>query len=800
MALDTENFNKELYDLLKVRGYQPIPLDSQNQRVPASQEAEVIEFSFKKDGKDYGKVWITVDNGDTIVIYYDEQQQKSPSSPTPGVDYDDSWTGLLKHLKQWAQRRQLSFDLANKDRLGDDMKQREYYRRKEKLGESADLNEAAAPFRKGDRIEVVKGEHAGELGTVLSVDKDFELVKVTLDKFPNGRASANYDMFKKVSKSQTMEEGKRMDDLGYEIKGNKKPWGLYRINKKTGKEKLVSKHHNRESADAAKWDQYGMGGYGAGVPDKWVVKKIPEKVAESYHPIGKKMSMNDAVPSVKIILQHSRSLEEGEQRYRNVAKIFLENTDGERFLAPTTRPGIAKVYARHIAEGGVPNDDKWNHLKNICEEYNKLGSFVRATKNKEFNESAQKLIENGVEYYQDLRKTLGKLSSHNGYHSYFEDWTPMLMEDELDESINELFVQEMIDPRIESAMPILAKLREKPTQAVEELSEWAEDIINEKLELEETVNEASGDIPYDHPDMVKGREIQSYLDKEATEKSKKSKKKDRSEFDDENVNEEQLNELSKDTVEKYMGAAGSEAIRAHHADRAFGRRGGGQHKKLYQKRERGLDNAAKKLGGQAKVPATEGVKEKIKGAVRRELAKDVPLAQSRKDYAWMQAGRASQDGDKRKANKYMAWHDKKYQMNEDGGNYSGMYEINDGHRYIVFDNTLDDPILTTDDLEEAKREAAEWAEHDDIHTAVMDQQSYDWNTIIEFNGYEDATNFLYPESDEEDDMYEGLDANQKKAGQLGPTEKVNKGGPRGKLVGESDDLDDITKLAGIKTK
>jgi len=48
MAQDTETFNGELYNLLKVRGYKPVPLNSQNQRVGASQEADVIEFTFNK--------------------------------------------------------------------------------------------------------------------------------------------------------------------------------------------------------------------------------------------------------------------------------------------------------------------------------------------------------------------------------------------------------------------------------------------------------------------------------------------------------------------------------------------------------------------------------------------------------------------------------------------------------------------------------------------------------------------------------------------------------------------------------
>jgi len=351
MALDTESFNKELYDLLKVRGYKPVPLNSQNQRVKASQEADVLEFQFIKDGKDYGKAWITLDDAQNVSVYFGDEQQDSPNNTTPGVEYDDTWTGFLKHIKQWAQRRQLSFEISNKDRLGDDMRQREYY-------------------------------------------------------------------------------------------------------------------------------------------------KMKEKLAEGYHSMGKKASYNDAVPNVKIVIQHSRALEEGEQRYRNVEKIFLENVDGERFLAPTTRPGIARVYARHIAEGGVPNDERWGHIKSICEEYNKMAGFVRATRGKEFNESAQSLINEGANHYKNLRETLSRMTGHRGYNAYFESWTPALMEDEGDETINELFVQETVDPRIESVMPILSRLYKNVTEVkeVDALAEWADGVINEKLvEMDDEIGDASTD-------------------------------------------------------------------------------------------------------------------------------------------------------------------------------------------------------------------------------------------------------------------------------------------------------------------
>jgi hypothetical protein len=207
--------------------------------------------------------------------------------------------------------------------------------------------------------------------------------------------------------------------------------------------------------------------------------KKQERISEGYYPMGKKASYNDNIPTVKIVIEHSRQIEEGEQRYRNVNRIFLENTQGERILAPTTKPGIAQIYARHLAEGGLPHDDRWNHIGSLCEEYQKMAGFVRATRNNQFNESAQQLVNEGINHYQSLRESLSKMRGARGYNAYFESYTPPLMEDETEENnLNELFVQETLDPRIESVMPILSKLHKKVAEMkeVNELSEWADSL------------------------------------------------------------------------------------------------------------------------------------------------------------------------------------------------------------------------------------------------------------------------------------------------------------------------------------
>ena len=333
MPINTETLNRQLYKRLSK--YKPKPLDAKGNVTPVEDEADVFKFTFSKDGEDYGNVFATIDDNHALTIYYSDDVTESPPGPGADLDYDDSWTGLLKQLKSWAMHNQLSWNLKDRSRLEGDMARRDH------------------------------------------------------------------------------------------------------MNKK-------------------------------------------DKISEGYHAMGKSRSYSDNIPSVKIVIEHSRQIEEGEQRYRNINKIFLENQMGERFLLDTKKPGIARVYARHIAEGGKVNDERWNHIQGLCEEYQKMAGFVRATRNGQFNESAQKLVNEAINHYQGLRESLSKMTGKRGYEAYFESWTPPLMEDETDTSnLNELFVQETLDPRIESVMPILSKLQKNlgEMKEVNALAEWADSLL-----------------------------------------------------------------------------------------------------------------------------------------------------------------------------------------------------------------------------------------------------------------------------------------------------------------------------------
>ena len=78
------------------------------------------------------------------------------------------------------------------------------------------------------------------------------------------------------------------------------------------------------------------------------------------------------------------------------------------------------------------------------------------------------------------------MTGKRGYNSYFESWTPPLMEDGTEENnLNELFVQETLDPRIESVMPILNRIHKKVSESIvdkemNKLAEWADSLVEEE--------------------------------------------------------------------------------------------------------------------------------------------------------------------------------------------------------------------------------------------------------------------------------------------------------------------------------
>lgn len=208
------------------------------------------------------------------------------------------------------------------------------------------------------------------------------------------------------------------------------------------------------------------------------VQKAEEQLLEGYYGT-KHTSYNDHTPSVKMIIKHNKPLDETDQRYRYIEKIFLENELGERVLVPSTKPSVGRAFARHLAEGGQYNDERWNHIKEIAEDISKLGGFVRATRTNQFNESASQIVNEVATHYFNLRETIKRLQGSRGYNNYFENWQPKLMEETGEQDYVSMFTFNKLDPRIEQAIPVLNKLNIRINELSEanEFESWANSIL-----------------------------------------------------------------------------------------------------------------------------------------------------------------------------------------------------------------------------------------------------------------------------------------------------------------------------------
>lgn len=205
---------------------------------------------------------------------------------------------------------------------------------------------------------------------------------------------------------------------------------------------------------------------------------VKESIFEGYYGT-RKVSYSDQPMKTRLRIKHKRDLEEGDARYRNIDSIYVENAEGEVFKVPSRSLTHGRMLARHVAEGGNPYDAFGQHISEIVNEMATLASFVRAAQHKGYDGSAGHMVETAVRHYRELKAKAKKMISRRGYHEERECWNPSQITsvDEAVETIRELFVQQTLDPRIEQALPVLAKLQEVGMEEANMFEAWADRVM-----------------------------------------------------------------------------------------------------------------------------------------------------------------------------------------------------------------------------------------------------------------------------------------------------------------------------------
>ena len=192
-------------------------------------------------------------------------------------------------------------------------------------------------------------------------------------------------------------------------------------------------------------------------------------------------SWNGAATEARLMIRHKKNIGEGDARFRHIESLFIETADSERYKLPFTSLTAGRAMLEHVRHGGRPYDARGNHISEMVTELAVLSRFRRANAGQIFEGDTAQLVEQVQEYQTNLQRSLKGLGTKNGYTQYFESWSPAEIseQDVVIESLKSLFVKQSIDTRIESALPLLAKIQQQGTAMKEAniFEAWAERLV-----------------------------------------------------------------------------------------------------------------------------------------------------------------------------------------------------------------------------------------------------------------------------------------------------------------------------------
>ena len=226
------------------------------------------------------------------------------------------------------------------------------------------------------------------------------------------------------------------------------------------------------------------------------------QVSESKYYGFKKTSYTKPTKEAKLKIVHSRPIDEeqGDQRYRNVAALYVETSDGERFKLPFNKLYGGRAMARHVSEGGNPYDAFGQYICELVNDINTLSAFTRYARGKDWQDSeTNSLAERGLRHFGDIKRKVKSIVSKGGYRKAYEQFNSSEQpQQEVVERVRELFTERLLDQRVESAIPVLAKLEleGKSMKEINEFEQWADDMsydVNEGFDPTEFEGEIEKD-------------------------------------------------------------------------------------------------------------------------------------------------------------------------------------------------------------------------------------------------------------------------------------------------------------------
>jgi hypothetical protein len=195
---------------------------------------------------------------------------------------------------------------------------------------------------------------------------------------------------------------------------------------------------------------------------------VGESIMSESNLYGTKTVSYQKLENTRLIIKHSQALADDMApgaRSRNIAGLFVENQDGERFKYPFIHLSGARAMQRHVANGGKPYDEIGESIIRMSEEIAQLKSFGNyVVRNDLMNSDTNNVVERSSEQLNKLRETIAKLAKQGHYEAYresFQAQQPMEVPQDVVEQFTDQFTVKNFKEDIASVFPVLYRLMQE---------------------------------------------------------------------------------------------------------------------------------------------------------------------------------------------------------------------------------------------------------------------------------------------------------------------------------------------------
>ena len=224
-----------------------------------------------------------------------------------------------------------------------------------------------------------------------------------------------------------------------------------------------------------------------------VQKPVGESIMAESSMYGSRLMSYQNLMDTKLIIKHNQAVMDDATpgaRARNIAALFVENQDGERFKYPFIHLAGARAMQRHVANGGVPYDDVGKSIVRMSEEIAQLKSFGNyVVRNDLMNVENNAVVEQSSAYLNSLReqiKALAKQSHYEAYRENFQAYDSEEVPQDVVEDFKEKFTVKSFKEDIATVFPVLYRLmKESDTIGYDDIVAMTqEEVHNEEVAVE----------------------------------------------------------------------------------------------------------------------------------------------------------------------------------------------------------------------------------------------------------------------------------------------------------------------------